>query len=66
VLTIQTGQTDYDVNIQLLDINGRVLQNNIIRRGNDKATMSTGNLASGMYLIRVTYDGKQEVMKVVK
>ncbi|MEA3448398.1 MAG: T9SS type A sorting domain-containing protein [Bacteroidota bacterium] len=66
VLTIQTGQSDYDVNVQLMDVNGRTLQNNIIRRGNDKTTMHTGDLPSGMYFVNITCHGKQTVMKVIK
>ncbi len=50
---------------QIYDVNGQLLINKS-NVNSSKAEVSLGNIPSGMYLLKVAADGKNQVFKVLK
>jgi hypothetical protein len=63
-----SGYDIYNLNIDLLDYNGRILtqKNSLINDENDIITFNGSNLSQGIYFIRITSSDVNEILKIVK
>lgn len=52
--------------LELYDLNGKMLQSLKISSGDQEKSLNTGNLAAGIYFVRLTGNGITEIQKVVK
>ncbi|HKK68331.1 MAG TPA: T9SS type A sorting domain-containing protein [Bacteroidales bacterium] len=66
VLNVQTGQSDKEFNILMLDANGRILNSRLVHGNGQTVQMATDHLSSGVYFIRITGNGQTQTLKFVK
>lgn len=63
-VTVEASQASDAAQVQLMDISGRVLQTVQLKDG--KADIDMALLASGMYMIKLTDNGNNQLIKVMK
>lgn len=66
LLEVQLEKPVANLEIQVLDLTGRILFSTQYREGFTKVVLELNkNLASGIYLVRLRADGQEQVMKQV-
>ncbi len=58
------AKTSRDLNYKLFDLDGKVMGKGVIQNGETR--ISFYNLPDGMYIIQISTDGKEQVLKIIK
>ena len=65
VLNIRLSQTGISAQLQLIDLQGRLVQQSSINKGMTQGTMSVQGLSKGIYFLRIQSNNAAAVKKVV-
>ncbi|MBL4752179.1 MAG: T9SS type A sorting domain-containing protein [Flavobacteriales bacterium] len=63
-VTITNGSSRSDIDVDLFDINGKLIQSFTDVKGGS-ATISRNGMAKGVYMVRVTSGGKQVIRQII-
>ena len=56
---------DSDIEVQLVSLDGKVLQDKILERGEESLRVDVSSYPAGMYFLNLTSEGKTETHKVI-
>lgn len=62
---IQRGEYFGDLQIELLAMDGRILDTQVMEAGQAQQEMQVANYPTGIYLVRIQGDGKQHIQKLM-
>ncbi len=64
-ITIKLGQTGQNVNVDIFDLQGRVIQKEVINKSQDQIQLSLSSLQSGIYFVRLVSKNGNAVKRII-
>ena len=64
-VTIKLGQTGQHVSVDIIDLQGRIIQKQWIDKSQDQLQVSLGSLQSGIYFVRLISKNGNAIKRIV-
>ena len=64
-ITIKLGQTGQNVNVDIIDLQGRIIQQGVINKSQDQIQLSLATLQSGVYFVRLNSQNGNAVKRII-